>query len=286
MIVVNFGGGKNSTAMLIEAVRRGERPDLILFADTGGEKPETYAHVERFSVWLVERGFPGITTVRAELPDGAKTLEEECAINGTLPSKAFGLSRCSSKWKIRPQEAFLRSLPEVQALWADGERVECWVGFHVGETSRIARQRKYDEQDPRYYHRHPLSEWDMDEDDCRRCIEESGLGAVPKSACFFCPSMKKREIRQLQREHPELLERALEMERRARPRLRGLPKPVVSEHYGDVPGVHAGMPLNRSVEGLGGYFSWEEYLRQPELPFGACEVGGGPELCDSCYDGE
>lgn len=262
MIVVNFGGGKNNTAMLIEAVRRGERPDLILFADTGGEKPETYAHIAMFSRWLVERGFPEITVVRATLPDGARSLKEECAINSTLPSKAFGQSRCSSKWKIRPQETFLREREDVQALWAAGERVECWVGFHVDEVSRIARQKHYDKLDARYYHRHPLAEWDMGEAECLGTIIAAGIGPVPKSACFFCPSTKKHEIRALQRQHPDLLERALMMERRARPRLTG-------------------------IEGLGGYFAWEDYLRQPELPFGAaCDASGGPDLCDSCYDGD
>ena len=39
--VVSFGGGVNSTALLIGLEERDERPDYILFADTGGEKPET-----------------------------------------------------------------------------------------------------------------------------------------------------------------------------------------------------------------------------------------------------
>ena len=40
-LVVAYGLGVNSTAMLGEFANRGVRPDLILFADTGGEKPET-----------------------------------------------------------------------------------------------------------------------------------------------------------------------------------------------------------------------------------------------------
>ena len=41
-LVVAYGLGVDSTAMLVEFAHRGIRPDLILFADTGGEKPETY----------------------------------------------------------------------------------------------------------------------------------------------------------------------------------------------------------------------------------------------------
>ena len=40
-LVVAYGLGVDSTAMLIEFVCRGIRPDSILFADTGSEKPET-----------------------------------------------------------------------------------------------------------------------------------------------------------------------------------------------------------------------------------------------------
>lgn len=40
-IIVSYGGGTNSTAMLIAMVLKGIKPDLILFADTGGsyQKP-------------------------------------------------------------------------------------------------------------------------------------------------------------------------------------------------------------------------------------------------------
>jgi len=40
-----YGLGVASTAMLVEFVHRGIRPDLILFADTGGEKPGTYQYL-------------------------------------------------------------------------------------------------------------------------------------------------------------------------------------------------------------------------------------------------
>lgn len=41
-IVVSYGGGTNSTALLVGMVNNKIIPDAIIFADTGGEKPETY----------------------------------------------------------------------------------------------------------------------------------------------------------------------------------------------------------------------------------------------------
>jgi 3'-phosphoadenosine 5'-phosphosulfate sulfotransferase (PAPS reductase)/FAD synthetase len=63
-LVVAYGLGVDSTAMLVEFARRGIRPDLILFADTGGEKPETYQDLAIIRPFLREVGFPNVTVVR------------------------------------------------------------------------------------------------------------------------------------------------------------------------------------------------------------------------------
>ena len=48
-----------STAMLIAMFKRGIRPDIITFADVGGEKPGTYEFIPLFTQWLRDRDFPG-----------------------------------------------------------------------------------------------------------------------------------------------------------------------------------------------------------------------------------
>jgi hypothetical protein len=65
-VVVSYGGGKNSTAMLIILATMGVKVDLILFADTGGEMPKTYEFIDKFREWLMSHGMPDITTVRAK----------------------------------------------------------------------------------------------------------------------------------------------------------------------------------------------------------------------------
>src|SRR5690349_21859846 len=99
-LVVAYGLGVDSTALVIEFVRRGIRPDHILFADTGGEKPETYAYLPIIQEYLTSVGFPSVVTVRYE-PTRAvyRTLEEQCLHTGTLPSLAYGGKSCSIKYK-------------------------------------------------------------------------------------------------------------------------------------------------------------------------------------------
>lgn len=100
LLVVSYGAGVDSTAMLVEFVRRQIRPDYIVFADTGGEKEETLAFLPVMDAYLKKVGFPGITVVRY-VPRDFKhwppysTLEENCLTNGTLPSLAFGFKSCS-----------------------------------------------------------------------------------------------------------------------------------------------------------------------------------------------
>ena len=107
MNVVSFGGGTNSTAMIIGMYLHKIPIDLILFADTGGEQPHTYEFIETFNGWLEKHGLPQITSVQYHDKDGNRlTLEQECINSGTLPSIAYGFKRCSLKHKIGTQEKF------------------------------------------------------------------------------------------------------------------------------------------------------------------------------------
>jgi 3'-phosphoadenosine 5'-phosphosulfate sulfotransferase (PAPS reductase)/FAD synthetase len=90
-LVVAYGLGVDSTAMLVEFARRGIKPDPILFADTGGEKPETYAYLPVVQEYLKGVGFPAVVTVRYEPKRSAYyTLEGQCLHTGTPPSLAYG----------------------------------------------------------------------------------------------------------------------------------------------------------------------------------------------------
>ena len=90
-LVVAYGLGVDSTAMLVEFVHRDIHPDLILFADTGGEKTETYQYLDVIQPFLAKVGFPAVTVVRYQ-PTRAvyDTLEDQCLHTGTLPSLAYG----------------------------------------------------------------------------------------------------------------------------------------------------------------------------------------------------
>ena len=79
MNVVSFGGGTNSTAMIVGMYLHEIPVDLILFADPGAEQPHTYKYIEVFNEWLVKHGLPKITPVHCVDKNGDRlTLEQRC----------------------------------------------------------------------------------------------------------------------------------------------------------------------------------------------------------------
>lgn len=234
-IVVSYGAGTNSTAMLVGLHERGERPDLILFADTGGERPETYTHIEIVSQWCAEIGFPEIVTVKAP----SVSLEDDCKTRGALPSVAYGFKTCSQRWKKQPQDKYLNNNGMKDAIRL--------IGIDADETRRAK-----DYENVRY----PLIEWDWGRDECVEAIARAGLPQPGKSACFFCPSSKPREILQLSKTHPDLMARALAMEANAE---------------------------LTSVKGLGRNFAWADLVKFSEAQLDLFQTIETP--C-GCYDGE
>jgi len=213
---VAYGMGVDSTAMLVGMWQRGIRPSAITFADTGAEKPETYAYLETIQAWCREVGFPAVEVVRNAPTVGANgtyaTIEQNVLVNGTLPSLAFGGRACSEKWKHVPQHRYAQNWPEAQAAWAAGLKVLVAIGYDAGlkdcKRSEVASDKHYD-------YCYPLREWGWDRERCEREIAEAGLPVPPKSACFFCPSSKPDEVRGLSH---DLLRRVIAIEAGAQPR--------------------------------------------------------------------
>lgn len=257
-VVVNYGGGTNSTALLIEAVNRGIRVDRVVFSDTGSERPETYQYLDTMDAWLLARGYPPIERIRWIRQDGTfVALHDWCFEHDQLPSKAFGYAGCTSKWKQQPIDKHL--------TWAfaktfeSGLVVERWIGYDADEPQRARRMLAKNPHPEKWRWRAPLVEWDMGRDECVAAIDAAGLPRPGKSSCWMCPSMKKPEIIELGKKHPTLADAALRMEAQWRERNR---------------------PEHSTHQGLGRNFAWSDVLGGR-----ACGIEVIEEDC-GCYDGD
>lgn len=250
-LIVGYGGGVNSLAVLLALHENNLVPDLVSFADTRGEKPETYAHLEQVvKPWLKKVGFPELTIVVKN--SMYESLEDNCLRKNMLPSRAYGYSSCADKWKIQPQEKFLNHWEPAKAAWVAGIKPIKILGYDAGKRDvKRAAKSKIEDEKLRYWY--PLVEWGIDRERCVDLIEAHGLTVPPKSACFFCPSSTKSEVIQLSKEHPELFKRAVQMEQNAK------------ENLG-------------TVKGLGRHWTWEGLVAgtdgqdSPEAPVESCTM--------------
>mgnify|MGYP003134606335 CR=1 FL=1 len=219
LTVLSFGGGVNSTGLLVGLVERSVPVDRILFADTGAERPDVYRHVEEVSQWAQRSGYPAIETVRwmrkrtTYLAESGTflSLEQFCIKTKSLPSLAYGMKGCSVKWKAQVQDGVVKDWKDARQRWERGEKVVRLLGYDAAEAHRAAKDR-----DNKWFaFRYPLIDWDWDREDCQEAIARAGLQPAAKSACFFCPAHSEKEIAQLGRLYPELLQRALAIEENA-----------------------------------------------------------------------
>lgn len=257
-VLVAYGAGVDSTAMLIGMAKIGWRPSLILFADTGSEHPRTYAYLPIFDDWLRSVGFPPITMVKNASPKaGDQSLYDECHRKSVLPSLAYGGHSCSLKWKVGPQDRYARqhfgwtkrkrNEPEgervnglIPGRWAHGPWLLKLIGYDAGPADARRRANAMGLWPAGYLYRYCLAEWGWTREICEVVIRAAGLPVPGKSACFMCPASKKHEVDTLSEESPDLTLKARELETRAHQR--GL----------------------KTVKGLGRNWSWTDYLDAKE----------------------
>jgi len=249
--IASYGGGVNSTAMVIELVRREEMPTAVLFGDTGGEKPATYEYLGIFSDWLKRNA--GQELIVLKKTGINETLEEHVLRTKTLPSLAYGFHRCAHKFKVQPMDKWRNNFPPAKELFARGEKIEKCIGFDAGEAHRAKRaEQVIDDKEVRRY---PLIEWDMGRSECIAAIVAAGLPPPPKSSCFFCPANRPSEVLKLAADYPELFARAVAIERNAE---------------------------SRSVAGLGRDFSWESLVRADKAQLKLFDQA--PAIACACLD--
>lgn len=220
--VLSYGLGVDSTALLIELCSIGQPPDLVLTANPGSEKSASYRTMDHMARWMEARGIRyEIVTYQVRHHRQSppySTLVESLLINRCLPSIAFGRHTCSLRFKVSPQDAFLRTWQPAIDAWQTGRKVTKIIGLDAGprDTARYAHASTR-KDDPLFDYDYPLRTWNWDRAQCEKRIADEGLPIPVKSSCTFCTGMKAAEFEDLE---PRDLRLIVLLEARAAPRLK------------------------------------------------------------------
>lgn len=207
--VLSYGGGIDSFAMLVDAVQRGEKPDLVVFADVTdrnredpGEWPETYSHIERVAIpYCNQHGIPFVWLHTDQSPvRGHRSLY---AYLRSLNAMVGRTSRmCTVAAKVERVAAFL-------AAEFPRETVEVWIGFEAGEEDRADKDPHAVGSSAKRASKASLrvSRFPMIERRICRCravelIRAAGLEVPPGSACVYCPFSSRGDFQRLDEKHP------------------------------------------------------------------------------------
>lgn len=193
--VLSYGGGVNSVALMILLLREKMPLDEVIFADTGGEIPETYAYINVTREYLRPHGVP--FTVVAK---NGSNLYETAWRRRVLPSAIWRWS--TRDYKVNPIHRHYRAL---------GGHVNQYLAIAWDEVDRMK-----DSRVDYVTNLYPLIDRRITRAGCVTIIQEASLPVPPKSSCFFCPFGSLDRWHWLYENHPDLYEKAMALEERSK----------------------------------------------------------------------
>lgn len=221
--VASFSGGKDSTAMVLHMIERGDRLDEVMFCDTTMEFPVMIRHVEKVKN-VVEAAGIKFTELRA--PHDFEYYLTTHEVGNRKPGDmlygvpGYGWAGHGSRWctSTLKRDIIDRYLRDIRK---DYEVIQ-YIGIAADEDYRMGREGN---QDPS--HRHPLRDWGWTEDTALRYCYDRGydweglyeLKRNPKTgkariSCWCCPLQSYDDLRVLRQNFPELWEKLLDLDSR------------------------------------------------------------------------
>lgn len=192
-IIVSFSGGKDSTWMLLEMIRRGEHIDEVVFFDTGWEFPQMLRHVEKIKKLVEDKGIT-FTTLH---PDKSFDyyMFDQITKSGKQGYSWCGLKGCrwGTTYKIQAIDNHFKNEPQ---------HTQC-VGIAVDEIERLQKERKGNK-------RFPLAEWGINEVECLQGCYSLGYDweglyeDLDRVSCKFCALKNLKELRNIYWKMPKV----------------------------------------------------------------------------------
>jgi hypothetical protein len=218
-VVISYGGGVQSTALVVLAMSEGWDVDEIVHVDLlDAESPVTREYVARFREWLRREYGRDVTVIERNMYRDMLDNPTFTPVPWHGRRKEFMLSRqCTRQYKVAPVQRYLYD------RYPAG-RIGLMLGISVDEYHRMR-----DSSAARIEHVYPLVDRRLARWQCREIVERAGLAVPWKSSCWFCPYRSVVSQWALVQRYPDLagMARALEDRINAERRSRGKDEIVV-----------------------------------------------------------
>jgi hypothetical protein len=189
--ILSLGAGVNSVALLVLKSQEKVDFDIAVFANTGGEHPETYQYIEQIIKPFCQEHEIPLEIVKRE----GKDLYQSSLEHRIIPTRMF--RSCTDNFKIRVLRKFImQKFPD--------QEVNFLIGIDAGEQQRAKQD---------CGNSYPLIDLGIDREGCKQIIKDAGLPIPVKSGCFFCPFTPKKGWLNLLKNHPDLYRKAEELEK-------------------------------------------------------------------------
>lgn len=246
--VVSYGGGVQSTALLVLAARRVIDFPVFLMANVGddSEDPRTLAYVAEHATPYAKAHGITLEVHRRHKRDGSvETVKGRILREGsaslTIPFRRDngmpGKRSCTADFKRRVTGKRLKAL----GASADNPATVA-LGYSLDEIHRCNATAA----EPHERLTFPLvglgeeTGLKMTRQDCIELIRSEGLPVPPKSSCYFCPFHRPEVWLDLRRQRPDLFDDAVALEREVNER-------QVARGRDRVWLTRFGMPLDRAI---------------------------------------
>lgn len=196
--ISTWSGGKDSTFMIDELLRRGLPLDEVVFCDTGHEFPIMYTYIEKVKEYWESKYNIKITLLNwGKGKDVWEHWSETPFTKGQFKGKKrgfpfhMGMSWCTREVKINPLERYItENYSEYNVLK--------YVGIAFNESDRIRETGEL----------YPLYEWQITEDEIAKILVERGLhnplyNHFHRTGCFNCPKQSLSSLYKLWKHYPD-----------------------------------------------------------------------------------
>jgi len=211
---ISFGGGVQSTALLVLAAQGRIAFPLFLMANVGddSENPATLRYVEEYArPFAADHGIELAVLDRVKRDGTVETLMGRLTREGSrslpipvrMSNGAPGTRSCTADFKIK---VIAKELKRRGATPASPATIG--IGISVDEIHRANNRRT----EPHEAITYPLLDLGLRRTDCARIIRDAGLPVPPKSSCFFCPFHRPETWHDMRREQPAEFAKACQLE--------------------------------------------------------------------------